>query len=152
LNSSLIDNEIRVWKTIHLGIAVAMPDGLIVPVIHSCNELSTAQIAVQLNALVARAKNAKLALADVTGGTFTLTNLGSWGIEQFNAIINPGQAGILAAGAIQPDVVAVNDLPVIRPMMRLTLSADHRILDGAACAQFLAALKEGLESPDLLLY
>ncbi len=112
-----------------------------------------AEIAAEVNDLVARAREGRLTPADVAGGTFTVSNLGPFGVEQFTAIINPPQAAILAVGATQREPV-VNEAGevVVRPVMRMTLSADHRIVDGAQAARFLVDLKGALEAPILLLW
>lgn len=152
LNSTLNGDEIRQYKTANIGIAVALEDGLIVPVVRNVEKKGVAQLAVEINDLAKRARESRLTPSDVTGGTFTISNLGPFGIEQFTAILNAGQAGILAVGAVQKEVVVVDDEMVIRPIMRMTLSADHRTVDGAVAAQFMADLRSVMENPDLLLY
>lgn len=152
LNSTLTGDEIRQYKTANIGIAVALEDGLIVPVVRNVEKKGVAQLAAEINDLAKRARESRLTPSDVTGGTFTISNLGPFGIEQFTAILNAGQAGILAVGAVQKEVVVVNDEMVIRPIMRMTLSADHRTVDGAVAAQFMADLRSVMENPDLLLY
>lgn len=152
LNSTLTGDEIRQYKTANIGIAVALEDGLIVPVVRNVEKKGVAQLAVEINDLAKRARESRLTPSDVTGGTFTISNLGPFGIEQFTAILNAGQAGILAVGAVQKEVVVVDDEMVIRPIMRMTLSADHRTVDGAVAAQFMADLRSVMENPDLLLY
>jgi pyruvate dehydrogenase E2 component (dihydrolipoamide acetyltransferase) len=118
--------------------------------------LGLAAIAEQVQDLTARARNGRLQSADVQGGTFTISNLGMWGVEQFTAVINPPQSAILAVGRTvkQPVVVetAVGDELVIRPMMKMTLSVDHRIIDGAVAARFLQDVVAALEQPDRLLW
>jgi pyruvate dehydrogenase E2 component (dihydrolipoamide acetyltransferase) len=153
LNSSLIDKNIQVHKDINVGIAVALDDGLIVPVVKNANLKGISEIAIESNDLITRARNQKLTGPDVKGGTFTITNLGPFGVEQFNAIINPPEAAILAIGATTSEVIALADGAIaVRPIMRFTLSADHRIVDGAVAANFIADLKTTFENPILMNY
>lgn len=132
---------------INVGIAVAVEEGLIVPVIHRADRLGLGEIAARRNDLVARAQAAKLRLEDIQGGTFTISNLGMYGVDSFQAIINSPQAAILAVGRIAERVVPVNGQPIIQPMMTLTLSCDHRAIDGARGAQFLGALGDLIDEP-----
>jgi pyruvate dehydrogenase E2 component (dihydrolipoamide acetyltransferase) len=152
LNSSIVGDEIRVWNQINMGVATAIDSGLIVPVIHNAETLSILELARKLNKLGKKARDGKLELSDVQNGTFTLTNLGLFGIPNFQAVINPPEACILGTGAVirKPVVLTDSDQIVIRPMMTMTISADHRILDGAVVAKFLNDLKAGLENPILL--
>jgi len=153
LNSSLRGEEIHLLPEINVGVAVALEEGLIVPVVQQADHKSVAKIAAEVNDLTARAREGRLTPADVAGGTFTVSNLGPFGIEQFTAIINPPQAAILAVGVTRPEaVVAEGNQLIVRPVMRMTLSADHRIVDGAVAARFLADLREALERPMLLLW
>lgn len=153
LNSTLRDQEIHLLPEININVAVALDDGLIVPVVHGADGKSVAEISAEVRDLVARAREGRLTPADVTGGTFTISNLGPFGIEQFTAIINPPQAAILAVGITRPEPVADEEGRVtVRPVMRMTLSADHRIVDGAVAAHFLTDLREVLENPILLLW
>ncbi len=152
LNASLKNDAIILHKDIHMGVAVALEGGLIVPVIHDVTTKGIAQIAMETNLLAEKARKNQLQPADVSGGTFTISNLGPFGIEQFDAIINPPQSAILAIGATQNEVVPVDNEVVIRPIMRITLSADHRVVDGAVAAKFVADLKAMLENPLTLLY
>lgn len=148
MNSSLVDDAIHLHQDINIGIAVALEKGLIVPVVKNANLKGIGEIAVESNDLVTRARNEALTGADVRGGTFTITNLGPFGVEQFNAIINPPEAGILAIGATNSDVIALeNGAIAVKPMMNITLSADHRIVDGAIAAHFIAGLKTAFENP-----
>jgi pyruvate dehydrogenase E2 component (dihydrolipoamide acetyltransferase) len=158
LNSSFRDGqgeqeaEIHLFKEVNLGIAVALEDGLIVPVVQDAANKGVAQIAAEVKDLAVRARNGQLAPAEVREGTFTISNLGPFGVEQFTAIINPPQAAILAVGATRPEVVADADgQVVVRPIMHVTLAADHRVVDGAVAAHFIADLKAALEEPVLLL-
>ena len=152
LNSSLEGDNIILHKDVNVGVAVALEDGLIVPVVDHADQKSISQIAAQTSDLVSRARAGQLNPSDVSGGTFTISNLGPFGIEQFTAIINPPQAAILAVGATQDEAIPVDDQIVARPMMRMTLCADHRVIDGALAAQCLADLKALLENPILLAY
>lgn len=153
LNSTLRDEEIHLLPEINVGVAVALEEGLIVPVVHRADRKGVAQIAAEVRDLVVRAREGRLTPADITGGTFTVSNLGPFGIEQFTAIINPPQVAILAVGATQPEPVAdERGQIVVRPMMRMTLSVDHRVVDGATAARFLIDLRDVLESPALLLW
>ncbi len=153
VNSSLIDDKIILHKDINIGVAVALEKGLIVPVIKNADQKGISLIASETNDLITRAREEKLNSADVKGGTFTITNLGPFGVEQFNAIINPPEAGILAVGSTTSEVVALPDGTIAaRPIMRLTLSADHRVVDGAVAARFIGDLKTTLENPILMNY
>jgi pyruvate dehydrogenase E2 component (dihydrolipoamide acetyltransferase) len=151
LNSSLVGNEIRIHDSINVAVAVALPDGLMAPVVSDTNLKPLWSISAEIRDLAERAKAGKIGGADLAGGTFTVTNLGSYGIEQFNAIINPPQAAILAVCAIKEQPVVVNHEVVVRPVMNLCLTFDHRIIDGAPAAAYLARLKELLEQPYLIL-
>jgi len=151
LNSHLVGEEIREFEQVHLGIAVALEDGLVVPVIRSAQSKRLAALQIELSDLAGRARANKLALPELKGSTFTLSNLGMYGIEQFTAIINPPEVGILAVGAIMPGPKEVGGQLVMRPLLRLTLMVDHRVIDGAVGAQFLATLKGLLENPYRLI-
>ncbi len=135
---------------INVGLAVATPDGLVVPVIHSAGDLSVNDMATQRRDLVGRARAGRLRPQDLTGGTFTISNLGMYAIDAFTAIINAPQAAILAVGRIADRVVPVDGHPAVRPMLILSLSCDHRVLDGARAAQFLEALAHLIEDPPSL--
>ncbi len=150
LNSSLVDEQIQVHQDINIGIAVALEEGLIVPVIKHADRKRIGELAAETRDLAARAREDALDTRDVKGGTFTITNLGPFGIEQFNAIINAPEAAILAVGTTTQEVVAQPDGAIaVRPVMRMTLSADHRLIDGAVAARFLADLKKAIEQPTL---
>jgi pyruvate dehydrogenase E2 component (dihydrolipoamide acetyltransferase) len=151
-NSTLQDDTILLRKDINIGVAVALPDGLIVPVVRQADRKNLEQISGEVDDLVQRARQGELTPGDVSGGSFSISNLGPFGIEQFTAIINADQAAILAVGATQPEVVPIDGQPAIRPILRLTLSADHRIVDGAMAAHFLAEIKEVFEEPTLALW
>jgi pyruvate dehydrogenase E2 component (dihydrolipoamide acetyltransferase) len=122
-----------------------------VPVIRGCERLSIAEIAAARAAVVDRARSGKLQQADLDGGTFSISNLGMYGIERFIAVLNPPQAAILAVGSTEDKVVAVDGVPVVRPRMELTLTCDHRAVDGATGADFLRTVKSFLEEPGLAL-
>jgi pyruvate dehydrogenase E2 component (dihydrolipoamide acetyltransferase) len=135
----------------HIGLAVAQEDGLITPVVQAVEQKKITQVDDELKILIDKARNNKLAPEEYTGATFTISNLGSWGIEEFTAIINPPGSVILALGAIEKIPVVINDEIVIRPMMALTLSCDHRVVDGATGADFMKTLKAYIEDPALTL-
>ena len=146
LNSSLLDEVIYLHKEINIGLAVALENGLIIPVLKNANQKDIHEIAAESRDLIARARDGRLIGAEVKGATFTLSNLGPFGVEQFTAIINPPEVGVLAVGAIAPGVVAGNGNEItVRPIMRCTLSVDHRVIDGAVAAKFIADLKAKLE-------
>jgi pyruvate dehydrogenase E2 component (dihydrolipoamide acetyltransferase) len=151
VNVSWKDGAIVQHPDVNVGLAVAIEDGLVVPVIHRADTLSLADIATRRADLSSRAQAGKLRPADIQGGTFTISNLGMYGVDAFNAIVNPPQAAILAVGRIADRVVPVDGRPAVQPMMVLTLSCDHRALDGARGAQFLAALTDLVEEPLALI-
>lgn len=151
LNARLEADGIWLLPDINLGVAVAVDEGLIVPVIHGADEKTVSELAQLVGDLTEKARAGTLNPDDVTGGTFTVTNLGMYGIDEFEAIINPPQAAILAVGRISKRPVAAEDGVEIRPTVRMTLSADHRILDGAIAADFLRDVRRLLEDPYLLL-
>jgi pyruvate dehydrogenase E2 component (dihydrolipoamide acetyltransferase) len=151
MNASLSDGNIILWEDIHLGIATSVEDNLIVPVIKEAQNLSLSQIVASLADLVERARNRHLAPSDMMGSTFTISNLGMYGIESFTAIINPPEAAILAVGKMVETPVQEGGGIVFRPMIHLTASADHRIVDGVAVARFLDDLKGVMENPYLLI-
>ncbi len=152
LNAGFEDDAIVEWADINIGVAVAMDDGLIVPVIHHADQLGLLEIAARLNDMSARGRAGRLGLADVQGGTFTISNLGMFAVDRFTAIVNPPQAAILAVGRAVKRVVPGEDGQTrIAPMATLTVSADHRVVDGAQVGRFLSDLQRGLERPGLLL-
>jgi pyruvate dehydrogenase E2 component (dihydrolipoamide acetyltransferase) len=151
LNASLEGERIILWEDVHLGIATSLEDYLIVPVIRQAQTRSLEQLVAELGDLVERARARRLTPAEMSGSTFTISNLGMFGIESFTAIINPPEAAILAVGQIVDAPVGADQQVVLRPMMNLTLSVDHRVVDGAAGARFLADLKKTLENPYLLI-
>ncbi len=150
LNSELVGEEILLHSNINIGVAVALENGLIVPVVKNADQKDITEISIEVEDLVFRARSENLTGADVRGGTFTISNLGPFGIEHFNAIINPPEAAILAVGAKTQEVIVQEDGAIaIKPMMRVTLSIDHRIIDGAIAAHFISDLKTALEMPSL---
>jgi len=131
---------------VNVGLAVAVPDGLIVPVIHGADRLSVGELSAQRRELLERVKAGRLRSSDLSGGTFTISNLGMYGVDLFTAILPEGQTGILAVGRIADRAVAHEGAPHVRPTMLINLSCDHRRVDGARAAEFvqtLAALLEG---------
>lgn len=152
VNSSWMGDTIRQHHHIHIGSAIALPDGLIVPVIKFANQKSLAQIATDANTLYDKARNKKIQPQEFTGNTFTISNLGMMDIDEFTAIINPPDACILAVGKGAPTAVVENGQVVIRTIMKLTLSCDHRVVDGAVGANFLQTLKGYLTNPITMLY
>jgi len=145
LNSRLEDERIVISKDINIGVAVAIKNGLVVPVIHHANKKSIIEIAKSLNELAEKARKESLTTEESTGGTFTISNLGMFGIDFFAPIINPPESAILGVGRIVKKPVVFNDEITVRSMMTLTLVFDHRIMDGAAAAKFLQTLKKTLE-------
>ncbi len=151
INSSWLGDKIRVNKDVNIGVAVAIPDGLLVPVIRYADMKSLSQINSEVKELAGRAKNKKLGPDEMTGNTFTISNLGMFGIEEFTAIINPPDACILAIGGINDKPVVKNGEVVAGKVMKVTLSSDHRVVDGASAAQFLNDVKATLEEPIRLM-
>ncbi len=152
LNAGFEDEMIVEWSDINIGVAVAVDEGLIVPVIHHADRLSLLEVAARLNDVAQRGREGRLTLADVQGGTFTISNLGMFAVDRFTAIVNPPQAAILAVGRATKRVVPADDGQTrIAPMATFTVSADHRVVDGAQVGRFLSDLQRGLERPGLLL-
>lgn len=150
-NAQWHDTHVRRFNAVHLGVAVAVEDGLITPVIKNAHAKGIAQIAVEVRELAGRAREKKLVPDEYTGSTFSVSNLGMFGIHEFTAIINPPEAGILAIGGVEETPVAVNGSVVVRPRMRITMSCDHRVIDGASGARFLQTLRAMLEEPTAIL-
>lgn len=142
---------VRRFNAVHLGVAVSVEDGLITPVVRNTHLKGIAQIADEVRELAARGREKRLKPEEYTGSTFSVSNLGMFGIHEFTAIINPPEAGILAVGAIEDTPVAVNGTVEVRPRMRMTMSCDHRVIDGAQGSRFLATLKAMLEEPAAIL-
>ncbi len=151
INSSWLGDKIRINHDVNIGVAVAIPDGLLVPVVRHADMKSLSQINVEVKELAGRAKGKKLAPEEMSGNTFTISNLGMFGIEEFTAIINPPDACILAVGGINDKAIVQNGQVVAGKIMKVTLSSDHRVVDGASAAAFLNDLKATLEDPIRLL-
>ena len=151
MNSELTDDGILLKDYVNLGIAVALQDGLIVPVLKDADLMTLDELSAATREMAQKAKNGKLAPDEYKGGSFTISNLGMFGLDAFTAIINQPESGILAVGTIEKKPVVVDDEIVVRPMMTLTLSYDHRVVDGAPAAEFLSKVKQYLEQPYLLL-
>ena len=151
VNSTWNTENILQHPTADIGLAVALPDGLITPLVRDCGHKGIAAIDMELAELIEKARAGKLAPQDYTGATFTISNLGAMGIDEFTAIINPPGSAILAVGAVRKEPVVENDAVVVRQRMRITLSCDHRIIDGAMGAAFLRELADMLENPLLAL-
>jgi pyruvate dehydrogenase E2 component (dihydrolipoamide acetyltransferase) len=154
VNASWTDNNTIVrHEAIHIGIAVGIEEGLIVPVVRDCQAKTLRQISAEAKQLIAKARSGQLKPEEYSGSTFSISNLGMMGVDEFTAIINPPDAAILAVGGIfrEPVVVGDTDEIAIRARMKVTLSADHRVLDGVVAARFLQELKRVLEAPLSLL-
>lgn len=151
VNSSLVDGQIICYKSANVGVAVAGTNGLIVPVIKNVQEKSLTQVSEENRDLVDRAKEGRLNPEEYSGGTFSISNLGMFGIDNFTAIINPPEAAILSISSVKKVPVVIEedgeDKIVIRPMMNIQLSVDHRLIDGLLAAQFVGYMKELLENP-----
>jgi len=153
LNCTLEGENIELWPTANIGVAVALDAGLVVPVVHHAERLSMQSIQTSVDDLAARARENTLKVTDMVDGTFTISNLGMFGVDRFTAIINPPQVAILAVGRTQQQFVPdANGQPVLRSFMNVTLSADHRVVDGAHAANFLQDLRGVLEEPALLAW
>jgi pyruvate dehydrogenase E2 component (dihydrolipoamide acetyltransferase) len=151
LNASWSTEGIRLHDHVNMGIAIALDDGVVAAVIPNAHTATLAEIAKQRREVADRARAGKLRPADIADATFTISNLGMYQVDQFSAIITPPQAAILAVGGIADRVVAVDGKPVVRPMMTLTISCDHRIADGARAAMFLQDLAAALADPERVL-
>jgi pyruvate dehydrogenase E2 component (dihydrolipoamide acetyltransferase) len=151
VNAQFTDEAIVLYPTANIGLAVAAPQGLVVPVIRSAERLTLAQIATARADLVSRSREGKLRREDLEEGTFTISNLGMFGVDSFTAVLNPPQAAIVAVGATVERAVPLDGELVVRPLVALTATFDHRAVDGAPAAEFLQAVKERLEEPALLL-
>jgi len=151
-NSAFLDGQVAEWDEVNIGVATAIDAGLIVPVVCGADRLGMRAIASRLADLTVRAREGRLKLEDLQGGTFTLSNLGMFGIDHFTAIVNPPQAAILAVGRVaKRAMVAEDDSLVVRPTSTLTLTSDHRVLDGASAARFLQTIQRALEHPGMLM-
>jgi pyruvate dehydrogenase E2 component (dihydrolipoamide acetyltransferase) len=151
VNSSYRNDKIRFYEDADVGVAVAIDEGLITPVIRGANKKGIAQIAKEVKELAGRAREKKLQPEEYTGATFSISNLGMFGIKEFTAIINPPEAAIFAIGGASPTAVVRDGEIVIRQMMSVTMSCDHRVIDGATGAKFLQTFKQMLENPILML-
>jgi pyruvate dehydrogenase E2 component (dihydrolipoamide acetyltransferase) len=151
VNAQWTDEAILLFPSANVGIAVATQQGLVVPVIHGAERLRLAEIAAARAEVVGRARDGKLAREDLEDGTFTISNLGMFRVESFTAVLNPPQAAIVAVGATEEKPVALDGEVVVRPMLTLTATFDHRAVDGAPAAEFLQTAKELLEEPGLML-
>ncbi len=147
MNASWTGTSVQSHADVNMAVAMAVNDGVVAPVIHSAHKAELGEIAVQRRDLKERARTGKLRQQDLAGGTFTISNLGMFGVDAFSAIITPPQAAILAVGRITDRVVPVDGRPGIRPMMTLTLSSDHRVVDGARAAEFLRDVAEAIANP-----
>ena len=152
LNAALVDETVEVYATVNIGLAVALEDGLVTPVLRDAAQLSLAEIKAQRRQLVDRALAGQLSLDDLAGGTFTITNLGAEGVRHFTPILNPPQAAILGVGSIAPRAVVVDGQVQARLTADLSLSFDHRVIDGLPAARFLAHLRTLLEDPTPLTH
>jgi pyruvate dehydrogenase E2 component (dihydrolipoamide acetyltransferase) len=151
LNATFNGTELTRYGDVNLGLAVALPDGLIVPVLRGVNQMGLKEIRQRSAELVEKARTGKLKQEERTGATFTVSNLGTFGIREFSAIVNPPEVGILAVAAAEKRAVVRADQIVARSILTVTLSADHRVVDGATAAEFLRSLKQLLEEPGLML-
>jgi len=152
VNATYLGDSMRQYGHAHISVAVALDDGLVTPVLRHCEQKSVAQLNAELRDLVERARNRKLKPEEYSGGTFTISNLGMFGVEDFVAIVNPPEGAILAVGSIVEKPVVRKGEIVIGHTMKVTLSSDHRIIDGAVAARFLQDLQHVLEHPALLLF
>jgi len=150
-NAWFQDDHIRYWNEVHIGMAVAIEDGLITPVIRNADMKSLREIGAEARELAARARSRRLKPEEYTGATFSVSNLGMFDIDQFTAVINPPEAGIVAIGSIVAKAVPDGDRVVVRRRLRVTMSCDHRVIDGATGAAFLKTLKQMLENPLAML-
>ncbi len=151
VNSSYQDKTIRFYEQADIGVAVAVDEGLITPVVRGANLKGFGQISKEVRELAGRARERKLQPEEYTGATFSISNLGMFGIKEFTAIINPPEAAIIAVGGATPAAVVRDGAIVVRNMMSVTMSCDHRVVDGATGAKFLQTFKQMLENPALML-
>src|SRR5436305_419678 len=151
VNASFQDRNVRYYERADIGVAVAIEDGLITPVVRAADQKSLSQIAGEVRELAERARSRKLLPEEYTGATFSISNLGMLGIDEFTAVINPPEAAILAVGAVTPKPVVRDGQVTVRQMMRVTMSCDHRVIDGATGARFLQTFKRLLENPLMMI-
>jgi pyruvate dehydrogenase E2 component (dihydrolipoamide acetyltransferase) len=147
INSSWVDGAIKPNKDVNISIAMAVKDGVVSAVIHDAGHKTLPEICALRQELTELARNNRLRPADISGGTFTISNLGMFQVDAFTALIAPPQAAILAVGGISDRVVAFDGKPAVRPMMTITLSSDHRLIDGARAAEFLRDLVNAIREP-----
>ncbi len=152
VNAHWLGDRIRAFNRVHLGMAVAIPEGLITPVIFDADRKRMSEMSVESRELAKRARDRKLKPEEFTGSTFTVSNLGMFGIDQFTAIINPPEAAILAVGSVEEKPVVVSGEIAVRKRMRVTMSCDHRVIDGATGAKFLQTLRRLIENPLMMVY
>jgi pyruvate dehydrogenase E2 component (dihydrolipoamide acetyltransferase) len=151
VNANFVDGKLHRFQAANIGLAVAAPSGLVVPVIRDADRKSVQQIAADRADVVSRARDGKLKLDDLEGGTFTISNLGMYGIELFTAVLNPPQVAVLAVGSIEDRALVAEGELVIAPTMSMTLTCDHRAIDGSEGAEFLRDVKAFVENPSLAL-
>jgi pyruvate dehydrogenase E2 component (dihydrolipoamide acetyltransferase) len=151
LNASYQDGAVELKGEVNLGMAVAVEDGLIVPVLRHADELPLPELAAEARRLVEQTRRGRFARDDLSGGTFTVSNMGMLDLEEFAAVINPPQAAILAVGSVKERAVVRDGAIVARRTMRVTVSCDHRIIDGVVAGRFLEELKRLLENPIILV-
>jgi pyruvate dehydrogenase E2 component (dihydrolipoamide acetyltransferase) len=152
LNASFDGDAILTFSDINIGLVVGLDEGMLVPVIQAADQINLFTLAAATRQLRAHAETGQLSASDLSGGTFTLSNLGMYGLDSFSAVINPPQAGILALGAVKEQPAAVDGALVVRPLMTATLSVDHRVVDGITAARFVETFKEMLENPIRLTF
>ena len=152
VNAHWLNDRIRMFNRVHLGVAVATDDGLIVPVVFDADRKSMRQISAEVKELARLARERRLKPEQYSGSTFSVSNLGMFGIDQFTAIINPPETGILAIGRAEDKPVVVDGTVTIRKRLRLTMSCDHRAVDGAVGARFLQTLGRMIENPMMMVY
>jgi pyruvate dehydrogenase E2 component (dihydrolipoamide acetyltransferase) len=152
VNAHWLGDKIRYFSRVHVGMAVAVEDGLITPVIFDADRKRLSEISSEARELAKRARDRRLKPEEYTGSTFSVSNLGMFGIDQFTAIINPPEVGILAIGAIEEKLIVVDGVVTVRKRMRVTMSCDHRVVDGATGAKFLQTLRRMIENPLMLVY
>jgi pyruvate/2-oxoglutarate dehydrogenase complex dihydrolipoamide acyltransferase (E2) component len=150
-NASIVGNEVHYWEDVNIGVAVAVADGLVVPVVHGADRMSLKDIQTILADLIERARSKKLLPDDMAGGTFTLSNLGSYGSEYETVILNPPEVALLGIGKSEKKPVVINDEIVIREMMPVSLTFDHRLIDGATAGAFRQRLRQLVEQPGMLV-
>ncbi len=150
-NASFLGDSIRYHGRVDISVAVAVPDGLVTPVVRNADQKGVLAIAREVKELATKAKNKKLSLEEMQNGTFSISNLGMYGIEEFGAVINPPEGAILAVGTVREEPIVVNGELKAGRKMKLTLSCDHRVIDGAVGATFLKALRQNIESPLAML-